>query len=690
MLQGSFDKLEQFAAETVKEIEQAGSNTLDRTVDGVVSRIRDATKSTVDEVKKTINADKLLTDAENLGGDASAVLTDLQSISTTLVIINELNTKITDTLRSVKNAVNDTCISENLPVSCPVPSLDAGTNFAGITSLSDEISNMKGAQGIVNETQTARAQFNQLQEDIYTDINKEIDDAVNRSKAITEQVSGQLNTVNQTVQPFVDSISQNVDPQLQDLDTYLKEYGDYLWYGGIAIPCVVILAVMFYYIGIMFGTFGDRPGVGAQCCNKGAGSNLLVCGVVWSFLFASILMLVVLIMFLVGGGIYGIMCRELNKGVENVQLYEPVVDEVLNIQISKLLYDNNAPANLTLGGILDDCKNNKALYTAVKLKHLFDLDALLNTTEVTAEIDKVMENTLPNIGNISIIPTDLKNKLNEFSNSGVASINFTQYTTQLDKQILTSPLSEAITDLNHAAAATDPTNTAASESLRNQSVILQNLENEEIANMSQQFTLQQVTRNISSYVQLEIDGVKNQIKNNIGKCQPLYAATQTASDAFCLITLDPFNGFWFGLGWGLSAFIFCMVFALCLASLYQREEPYDKLLDMSRKKARQTQQLDSPDMEMYQGQTGYNAYSHQDNVPLTSMEAGYQKGGRSRGVPNAAYDNGQHQDPYLRYGEGGYDYNGSDRPPSYHESGKYPQHPMHGGYPVLPQQQKYY
>ncbi|XP_021341304.1 prominin-1-A-like [Mizuhopecten yessoensis] len=260
--------------------------------------------------------------------------------------------------------------------------------------------------------------------------------------------------------------------------------------------------------------------------------------------------------------------------------------------------------------------------------------------------------------------------------------------------ITTSPLEDAVTRLNTSAdsLAADPSKTTAAESLRNQSAILQALKDEEVANISKQFDqlkavvthlqgytdiqnrtknlidgltaaqdnfnngstrivnemLKLVTRNISTFVQTEIDGVKTKIETDIGKCQPLYAATQQASDAFCLVTLDPFNGFWFGLGWGLSAFIFCIVFALCLASLYQREKAYDKFLDNSRRKARHTQELDSPDMEMYQGQAGYNAYGHQDNVPLTSTEAGYQKGGRGRGVPNAAYDNGQQQDPYLR------------------------------------------
>ncbi|XP_069125393.1 prominin-1-A-like [Argopecten irradians] len=712
MLEGSFDRLEEFAIDTVKEIEQAGSVTLDRTVSGVVSRIRDATNTTIDDVKKTINAEKLLTDAENLGTDASAVLRDLQNVTTTLEAIKDLNTKINETLTGVKTAVTTTCTDYGLSSgACPAINVDVGTDFTGIAGLSNEISKMSGAQGIINQTQTAREEFNKLQANLEREINNQINSAINQTNSITNEVSGQLNTVNETVQPFVDSINSNVAPQLIDLDSYLKEYGDYWWYAGIAIPCVVILLVIFYFMGIMFGTFGDRPGDGAQCCNKGAGSNLLVCGVVWSFLFASILMLIVLILFLLGGSMYGIVCREFNNGVENVQLYEPVVDEVLHIRISKLLYGDNAPANLTLGSILNDCKNNMALYTAVKLKHLFDLDSLLNTSAVTNEIDSVMGTALPSLGSINIIPTELQTQLDEFSNSGVDTINFDKYTTELNKSITTSPLNGAITSIN-TATTIEGTNLTAAQSLRNQSAVLQALEDDEVVNLTQQFnqlravvqhletytniknrtrdlinalnetqiifnrnsttivseTLQVVMGNISTFVQREIDGVKSKIENEIGRCKPLYDATQQASNSLCLITLDPFVSCLFRIR---EDDIECSINGkLLISQIFE----YNNFPPFSR------------DMEMYQGQAGYNAYGHQDNVPLTSMEAGYQKG-RSRGVPNAGYDNGQPQDPYLRNGEGGYHYHGSDRPPSYHESGQYP---MHGGYPVLPQQQKYY
>lgn len=48
------------------------------------------------------------------------------------------------------------------------------------------------------------------------------------------------------------------------------------WYGGLGLPCVIFLSVVFYYLGILFGLCGQRPGHDAPCCNRGTGSNFIV------------------------------------------------------------------------------------------------------------------------------------------------------------------------------------------------------------------------------------------------------------------------------------------------------------------------------------------------------------------------------------------------------------------------------
>ena len=52
------------------------------------------------------------------------------------------------------------------------------------------------------------------------------------------------------------------------------------FYVGIAISCLVLLIVLFYYLGLVFGVVGVVPGDDARACNRGIGANLLLAWVV--------------------------------------------------------------------------------------------------------------------------------------------------------------------------------------------------------------------------------------------------------------------------------------------------------------------------------------------------------------------------------------------------------------------------
>ena len=48
------------------------------------------------------------------------------------------------------------------------------------------------------------------------------------------------------------------------------------YYGGIAASCILLLVVLFFYLGLAFGVCGDPPGEDAQACNRGVGSCILM------------------------------------------------------------------------------------------------------------------------------------------------------------------------------------------------------------------------------------------------------------------------------------------------------------------------------------------------------------------------------------------------------------------------------
>ena len=51
---------------------------------------------------------------------------------------------------------------------------------------------------------------------------------------------------------------------------------DFSYYAGIGILCVLVFIVGLYYVGVLYGLCGERPGHGAPCCNTGTGANFLM------------------------------------------------------------------------------------------------------------------------------------------------------------------------------------------------------------------------------------------------------------------------------------------------------------------------------------------------------------------------------------------------------------------------------
>ncbi|TPP58898.1 putative Prominin (Prom) protein [Fasciola gigantica] len=90
---------------------------------------------------------------------------------------------------------------------------------------------------------------------------------------------------------------------------------EFQFYGGIALLCLPVLIFLLFYLGLCFGTCGNRPYQEAGVCNRGVGANLLLAGVGFVFLFSTILMIVCTILFLFGGPLQTEFCRYLTGHV---------------------------------------------------------------------------------------------------------------------------------------------------------------------------------------------------------------------------------------------------------------------------------------------------------------------------------------------------------------------------------------
>ncbi|CAC5363073.1 PROM1 [Mytilus coruscus] len=666
-VKSSLNGLVNFAGDTADEIVKSSETTVKDTVKELLKIITGASEQTVEDIQNSINATDLLNQVESLGQNANISAESLTVVTREVTALKDLGVDTTQKLNDVRNNITSICNGSNIP-NCPSTSgLNLATDFSQLDNLASIGNIVQTVTDISTKASQARAQFDDVKDEIQTKLATTITEAEEKTNQIRDDILKEIPSIKDTLNNITKNL--NVTDGLNDADESIKQYGDYVWYAFIGVPCLTLLVVVFYLFGLLFGLCGERPGRDARCCNKGAGSNMLCCGVLCSYLIGSLIMFVVILMFIPFGLLYTNGCRYLNDGVENIERFEFVVSESMGYNISAFIDPNGKSAgNITVGQILGNCKKNMGVYNAFHLENLFSLDEILNMTKITSEIDKIVaEGSKASLGNITIIPDDLKDQLNKFSTSGITNINFTQYDDVLDQAIVPN-LSSIMDELNRTAnelrknnqdtTATQLMNewenllgiqqheiplinqakgnlTGALDNLRNQTNL-----NVQVQNVIDSLTTSQITFNTDSTRILNeslvatsqklvntVSDQLNKVKTDIrsyGKCEPVYKNVQKLSDAFCVTFLDPVNSIWFGLGWGLAFFIPAIIFALLTANLYQREEPYDTGFHRTRKmlKARDKEEstFDNPDIDRYQGQ-GYDAYGGPgaDNIPLTGV-----------------------------------------------------------------------
>uniref|UniRef100_A0A8C5WUA0 Prominin 1 n=1 Tax=Laticauda laticaudata TaxID=8630 RepID=A0A8C5WUA0_LATLA len=91
----------------------------------------------------------------------------------------------------------------------------------------------------------------------------------------------------------------------------VEQYDFYRWLGCLILCCMVILILVFFYLGLLCGTCGyDKNATPTtRGCVSNTGGNFLMAGVTFSFLFSWLLMLTVVVTFITGGNMEKLICE---------------------------------------------------------------------------------------------------------------------------------------------------------------------------------------------------------------------------------------------------------------------------------------------------------------------------------------------------------------------------------------------
>ncbi|XP_015771533.1 PREDICTED: prominin-1-A-like [Acropora digitifera] len=367
-------------------------------------------------------------------------------------LTEELNSgleKSRNNLTEITTECNITFRAANFCSSVDTSSLAADANFTNLPNVSQQLSNVqevvnqdfeKSAQEGLNEARNIPGKVINDTRGIRADIRTQIRDA---SKTVSNLSSDLSNRANDNI---ISRLKTWRDVEIPKIKDYAKQYDHYRWIAGVGLTCMLLLIVVLMALGLMCGICGHEkesvPTTRGSVSNMGGLSLMAATG--FCFIFASLLMLLTTICFILGAPAE-IVC----KSIETGDLYSKVLDDPSfwgsdgYILSRSILGEKNKDVPFTIGGFLQNCRENKPLYVAGPFVKAFNISDRLNIEKLLGNDSKQnFEDLKVNLSDVEVLSSETQRSLSNLSDSGVDDIDFDAFLNETRKGITAGNLTE--------------------------------------------------------------------------------------------------------------------------------------------------------------------------------------------------------------------------------------------------------
>ncbi|XP_040275006.1 prominin-1 isoform X3 [Bufo bufo] len=570
----------------------------------------------------------------NMAGAIKETKEALENVSVSVEILQEAMDRLDLNLTDAKVQLNTTlsdpaCFTNVAMITCnkiknSLSQLRVNANFSLLPDLNQHLGKLNNVlkTDLSNFVQKGYAAFNNTPEMVQ-----------NQTKNIEEDVKNILDSIGANITKFskmipVIHVMSNLTFYLTQSEMYVRDYYPvieqydfYRWLGSLVLCCMVTLIVVFYFLGLLFGSCGydQHSSPTTRGCVSNTGGNFLMAGVGFSFMFSWVLMLIVIVTFLAGGNVEKLVCEPFqDKSLFKVLDTPYLLNSQWKNYLSGVLYQN-ANMNLTFEKVYSDCKENKGIFTALQIDHMFNLNEFLNINQYVDEISDRIELMNINLKDIVLLDQKGRKNLEDFSATGIDTIDFDAFlaetgksSTKVDLLAFANEL-EGNADMLPKGALGNAIKGHANSirmihlqqvvpmeqtmSVLNQSIKLlertlfdieekvhdvissidaaQALINNNASTIIKQESKKFMNTIIGYFVQY-IHWVKQSMALDVAGCKPVANVVDTAVDVFlCSYIIDSVNAFWFGLGGATVFLIPAIIFAVKLAKFYRRMETED-------------------------------------------------------------------------------------------------------------------
>ncbi|NWY72710.1 PRM1A protein, partial [Erithacus rubecula] len=541
----------------------------------------------------------------------------LENVSVSVEVLQEgterLHANLTEVKMHLSNTLNDSaCNAAQAASTCNIiknslGQLSINANFSGLPGVSSQLAK-------VNDV--LKIDLSSLVQKVYI-------------KSVLESIGSNITTFTRAlpVQKILADLMVHLtqtEAYVQDYFPIVEQYDFYRWLGCLILCCMLVLILVFYYLGLLCGTCGydKHASPTTRGCISNTGGNFLMAGVGFSFLFSWVLMIVVVLTFVTGGNVEKLVCEPFeDKNLFKVLDTPYLLNKHWKNYLAGIIF-KNPNVNLTFEKVYSDCKENKGIYTSLHLEHLFNINELLNISVYTEDVALKIEHIQINLSKIILLDEIGKENLLNFSSSGIDGIDFSAYLTEINKSVTkvdllsfandlearadqlpkgalenalkghannirmihnqqVVPLEQAMSTLNQSIRLLKRTSSELMVKVKNV-ISAVNAAQNLINNNASQVIVQETKKYVDTiigYFEQYTEWVKESISMEVAACKPIANVIDTAVDIFlCSYIADSVNTFWFGLGGSSMFLIPAIIFAVKLSKYYRRmdtEDVYD-------------------------------------------------------------------------------------------------------------------
>ncbi|XP_053320646.1 prominin-2 [Spea bombifrons] len=500
-------------------------------------------------------------------------------------VVQQLNTHRQTLQRVLSDPLCENCsqLAGNLQT------LELSLNYSQIPSVEEYLNKLSNVRRI-NMSGIFQQGFQALNE-VPKLVNSQTSRTINDAKMTLDRTEQEIKSyvTRIPIRQYTDPINTSLINFKETSTTYEKEverYENYRWVVAIVLLCVILLIVACTFLGLLIGLYGlyvDKDPLDSTLKRR-PGFILLKVEVYLSFIFSWLLIILVFITFLVGGNMQTLVCKNWANGniyrfLDNPENLPPNV----NLRAQLGLREN---ASIT--DLYEQCKRGAPIWDIIQMNTI-DLDSAFNITRYTSDLQSKIDSLTVDVEGLDLFTNIAILLLSEYKDAGLGQVPVTNITSRIQTPSLTMNIAQFAGALGSLAAnQRDPTIRSElqnkSTSLRGSSVRELELDTRKLNDSLR--SLAELTPTLPSAIDSAIQGVqtlqgplvrntiellknegrclfnqsigyfvqymdwvKRMVTQEISSCRSVPQTLDRARIILCDNVTDPWNGFWFCLGW---------------------------------------------------------------------------------------------------------------------------------------------